>query len=146
MKWAPRVTVAAVIENKGQFLVVEELQNNQIVINQPAGHLESNESLYDAIIREVYEETAWEFIPEFIIGIYRWINPEEHHTYLRICFSGIVNNHDPLQKLDTDILTIHWMSYEEILSKSLRSPMVKHCIDDFLAGHRYPLTLCKDLV
>lgn len=145
MRWTPRVTVAAVIEREGQFLVVEETQDNRTVINQPAGHLEHGESLHSAIIREVLEETAWEFTPKAIIGIYRWPNTDQDITYLRICYSGFVENHDPHRKLDKAINAARWLSYDDILSKPHRSPLVKSCFEDYLSGHRYPLSICNDL-
>lgn len=137
--------MAAVIEKKGLFLVVEETQQNQTVINQPAGHLEDGESLRDAIIREVLEETAWKFTPENIVGIYRWPNTDMDCTYLRICYSGSVDDHDPERELDVAITAARWMSYDDILSKPQRSPLVKSCFDDYLSGQRYPLDICHDL-
>ena len=145
MRWTPRVTVAAVIENKGQFLVVEETQGSQTVINQPAGHLEDGESLHAAVIREVLEETAWQFTPESIIGVYRWQHPEKERTYLRICYSGFVDNHDPHRILDDGILGVRWMTFDEILQKPLRSPLVKSCFEDYISGIRHPLSICNDL-
>jgi 8-oxo-dGTP pyrophosphatase MutT (NUDIX family) len=145
MRWTPRVTVAAVIENQGRFLLVEEEQGSQNVINQPAGHLEKGESLYAAVVREALEETAWQFVPEAITGIYRWVHSHKDKTYLRICYTGSVSNHDPQRGLDHGILRTHWLSRDELITRRLRSPMVLRCIDDYLAGHRYPLSLCKDL-
>ncbi|WP_455218073.1 NUDIX hydrolase [Kaarinaea lacus] len=138
--------MAAVIENEGKFLVVEEAQNNQAVINQPAGHLEDGESLHDAIIREVFEETAWQFEPEAVIGLYRWTNPDSGHTYLRVCFTGTARSHDPQQALDDNILGAKWLGLDDILTMPLRSPMVKRCFEDYLSGIRYPLSFCNDLV
>ena len=137
--------MAAVIESEGQFLVVEETQDNRTVINQPAGHLEHGESLHAAIIREVREETAWEFTPEAIIGIYRWPNTDRDKTYLRICYSGFVDNHDTHRELDKAIIAARWLSYDDILSKPHRSPLVKNCFEDYLSGHRYPLAICNDI-
>ena len=145
MRWTPRVTVAAVIENQGRFLVVEEEQGSGTVINQPAGHLEDGESLQKAVIRETLEETTRRFTPEAITGIYRWVHPEKRQTYIRVAYTGSVSDHDPLLTLDTEILRTHWLSREELLGHSLRSPMVIRCIDDYLAGHRYPLFLCDDV-
>lgn len=145
MRWTPRVTVAAVIEKRGQFLIVEETQENQTVINQPAGHLEKGESLHAAIIREVLEETAWQFTPEAIIGIYRWPHPEKDRTYLRICYTGFVDNHDPQRGLDKGIIDARWLRYDEIISRPLRSPLVKRCFEDYISGIRYPLNICNDL-
>ena len=137
--------MAAVIENEGQFLVVEEKPDKQIVFNQPAGHLEKGESLQDAIVREVREETAWEFIPYAVVGIYRWIQPDEPITFLRICFTGKVENYNSQQKLDDGIIRTHWLTRDELLMRSLRSPMVLRCIDDYVAGYRYPLNLFNDI-
>ena len=126
--------------------MVEERQNNQIVINQPAGHLEAGESLQAAVIRETLEETAWQFQPEAIIGIYRWVHPEMAQTYLRVSYTGTITQHYPDQALDDGILSAQWLNRDELLKQPLRSPMVMRCIDDYLAGHRYPLSLCDDVI
>lgn len=125
--------------------MVEEKQDNQTVINQPAGHLEDGESLHAAVIRETLEETAWQFQPEAITGIYRWVHPKLDRTYLRVTYTGTVNQHNPDQALDVGILSAQWLSREELLKQQLRSPMVMRCIDDYLAGYRYPLSLCDDI-
>ena len=147
MIWAPRVTVAAVIERDHRFLMVEELHEGRKVYNQPAGHLESGESLIDAAIRETREETGWRFRPTAIIGIYRWVHSEKDVTYLRICFTGVGEGHDPGQPLDEGILQAPWLTRDELqrASQHLRSPLVLHCIDDYLAGRRYPLELYHDI-
>lgn len=126
--------------------MVEEKQGNEIVINQPAGHLEDGESLLAAVIRETFEETAWQFCPEAIIGIYRWVHPNLGNTFLRVSYTGSVSQHDPSQALDTGILRAAWLSREELLKRPLRSPMVMRSIDDYLAGCRYPLSLCDDII
>ncbi|MDT8385006.1 MAG: NUDIX hydrolase [Gammaproteobacteria bacterium] len=146
MRWTPRVTVAAIIEDQGRFLVVEERHADKTVVNQPAGQLEAGESLQEAVIRETLEETAWQFLPEAITGIYRWVHPENGLTFLRVCYSGSASGHDPDRVLDEGILGAHWLSREELLKQSLRSPMVLRCIDDYLAGYRYPLSLCDDVI
>ena len=125
--------------------MVEEKQNNTRVFNQPAGHLEEGETLLAAVIRETREESAWQFCPEAIVGIYRWVHPELKHTYLRVSYTGSVEQHDSEQALDDGILSAQWLSREELLKQPLRSPMVMRCIDDYLAGHRYPLSLCDDV-
>jgi 8-oxo-dGTP pyrophosphatase MutT (NUDIX family) len=145
MRWAPRVTVAAIIENEGRFLFVQELQSNLLVLNQPAGHLEDGESCQDAVIREVLEESGWQFLPESVVGIYRWVNPIQHDTYFRICFSGSVINHDPERSLDEGIVATLWLKLNELTSYELRSPMVTQCIDDYLAGNRFPLSILNDI-
>lgn len=145
--WKPHTTVAAVIERDNKFLVVEEPKNGQIVFNQPAGHLEDKESLIDAIIREVREETAWGFTPEYLLGIYLWKFPEKNRTYLRFTFVGSVHDHDPNQTLFDGILSANWKTLSDLQSntRQLRSPLVLNCIHDYLAGHRYPLDLLHNL-
>jgi ADP-ribose pyrophosphatase YjhB (NUDIX family) len=148
MVWKPHVTVAAVIEHDGKFLVVEEIADQQAVYNQPAGHLEEGETFVDAIIREVQEETAWQFIPDAITGIYRWRKPEEGKTFVRACFTGTLGEHDPAQKLDEGIIAAAWLTRDELLAlpaSRLRSPMVKLCLEDYLAGKRYPLDMISEL-
>ena len=144
MQWKPYVTVAAVTRQNDRFLLVEEEADGHIVFNQPAGHLEQNESLTQAIKREVIEETAWEFVPEAIVGIYLYPNPHvEDITYLRICFSGHCSREYPDRPLDDGILRAAWLTRAEIMSQQdkMRSTMVIRCIDDYLSGKSYPLEL-----
>ena len=145
--WHPHVTVAAIAEREGKFLMVEERIGARTVLNQPAGHLEAGESLADAVIRETREETAWTFLPEELTGIYRWVQPETGATFLRHCYAGRVSEHHPQQPLDKGILRALWLSHEEITQQQdrLRSPLVLQCIEDYLAGRRYPLQLFKDI-
>ena len=143
MRWKPNVTVAAIAANADRFLVVEEEDNDRIVYNQPAGHLERDETLIDAVKREMLEETAWEYRPEAVTGIYLYHNPAVDITYLRVCFYGTCLKHYPDRKLDTGILGTHWMSREELTANrdKMRSKLVLRCIEDFLAGNSYPLDL-----
>ena len=145
--WKPHATVAAVIEREGKFLIVEEESEGRIVYNQPAGHLDPGESLVEAAIRETREETAWQFHPEAITGIYRWVQPITGQTFLRAAFCGHCDDHQPDQVLDEGIIRAVWLSREELLQQGekLRSPMVIRCIDDYLSGHRYPLDMLTDL-
>jgi len=145
MVWKPHATVAAVIERDNTFLMVEELIDGQAVINQPAGHLDDNESLIEAVIREVQEETAWTFKPLGVLGIYRWQHPTRGHTHMRTTFFGEVSDHDPNQKLDTPIIKAQWYTLDQLRDENLRSPMVLRCIDDYLDGHRHPLDLLQDV-
>jgi ADP-ribose pyrophosphatase YjhB (NUDIX family) len=148
MVWKPNVTVAAVIERDGKFLLVEEDQGlTETVFNQPAGHLDEGESLIHAAIRETLEETAYDFTPTTIIGIYRWIEPKSSTTYLRVCFTGEIVGHHPNLELDDGIIAARWLTLNEIdnLAPRLRSPLVRRCLDDYLAGNRYPLELLADL-
>jgi len=143
----PHITVAAVIEREGRFLMVEESPEGSAVYNQPAGHLEPGETLVEAVVREVREETAWCFHPEQIVAIYSWTRPEDQRTYLRVCFSGHCSNHQSEQPLDEGIIQALWISRDELTQgkERLRSPMVMRCIDDYIAGQHYPLDLITEL-
>lgn len=145
--WKPRVTVAALLERDGRFLMVEERVAGKLVYNQPAGHLEDDESLIAAVVRETLEETAWHFQPEALSGIYRWRHPQQQETYMRVAFTGKGLYHEPERELDADIERTLWLTPEEIRARSgsLRSPMVLRCLDDCLAGSSAPLTLLVDL-
>ena len=143
MLWKPHVTVAAVLERDGKFLLVEEETADGIRYNQPAGHLECGESLFDAVIRETREETAYTFVPKNIIGIYHWHNEAKDITYLRFAFGGVITGYEPLRPLDKGIIAAHWLTLDEIraLSSRHRSPLILRGIDDWLAGKRYALEL-----
>jgi len=140
--WRPSVTVAAIIERDGRFLFVEELQDGKRVLNQPAGHLDPDETLIDACAREVMEETAHRFEPTGLVGIYRWYYKPAEVTFLRFCFSGKILGTDSAP-LDKEILALHWLSPAELKAKSAmhRSPLVQQCLDDYLAGNNYPMTV-----
>jgi len=146
--WAPHVTVAAVAAREDRFLLVEEIAGERCVLNQPAGHLEDHEALVDAVIREVREETAWTFRPEYIVGVYRWRSTRNAKTHLRVTFCGSVTEHLPGQPLDDGILDATWLSYAQIKQRKAqhRSPLVMRCIDDYLAGRRYGLDLLRDVL
>jgi 8-oxo-dGTP pyrophosphatase MutT (NUDIX family) len=135
------VTVAAIIERAGKFLMVEERAGTQLVLNQPAGHLEQGESLLAAVIRETLEETGHRFDPEHIVGFYLWHAQDAATTYLRVAFCGSVEPSADVAALDEGIVALHWFSRAELIRRvhELRSPMVMRCIDDYLAGQRYPL-------
>jgi len=146
MVWKPDATVAAVIERDGRFLLVEERIRGRLVFNQPAGHLEDGESLLAAVVREVYEETAWVFEPQWLLGIYLWRSPNGQTT-LRFGFSGSIRDFDPGHKLDRPIVQTHWLTRDEIDARAerLRSPLVQRCIEDYLRGARLPLTAIATL-
>ena len=143
MIWKPNVTVAAVIEQDGKFLLVEEHTSQGLLFNQPAGHLEADESLLAAVVRETLEESAYQFEPQHLIGIYRWHSPASDTTYLRFAFAGDILAHYPEQMLDEGIIRAMWMTEEEIRSSHARhrSPLVLRCVEDFLAGRKYPLDI-----
>jgi 8-oxo-dGTP pyrophosphatase MutT (NUDIX family) len=137
----PDVTVAALAERQGRFLLVEERIARRLVFNQPAGHVERGETLLQAVARETREETAWRFTSEAFLGAYLWRHPGTGRASLRFAFIGSVTDHDALQPLDHGILRTHWLTREQLLEYQprLRSPLVLRCIDDYLAGQRQPL-------
>jgi 8-oxo-dGTP pyrophosphatase MutT (NUDIX family) len=147
MIWTPRVTVAAVIEQHGRFLLVEEETEKGLGLNQPAGHLDEHESLLEGVARETLEETGYVFRPEAIVGVYLWHAAEKELTYLRFAFSGTVLGHDPKRPLDTGIVRTLWLAPEEIAAESRRhrSPLVQRCIDDYRSGQRHSLALLTHL-
>jgi 8-oxo-dGTP pyrophosphatase MutT (NUDIX family) len=141
MVWKPDVTVAAVIERDGRFLLVEERIRGRRVLNQPAGHLEDGETLIDAVIRETLEETAWHFRPRWLIGTYLWRSPRSGDSTLRFAFTGETEGPVPDRQLDAVIIGTHWLTREQIVAEQsrLRSPVVLRCVDDYLSGQRLPL-------
>ena len=147
MVWKPHVTVAAVAQRHGQFLFVEERVGGELVINQPAGHLDPGENLIEAVVRETLEETAWHFEPEALVGIYLWRQPQNGLTFLRFSFAGRVSGHDTSLDLDDGIERALWLTRDQLISQQprLRSPMVLRGVDDFLAGQRIPLAVLESL-
>jgi len=138
----PEITVAAIAETDGRFLVVEERINERLVFNQPAGHVEQGESLIKAVVRETREETAWRFEPKSLIGVYLWRSPESGVATMRFAFSGTVDDHQAGQPLDHGIVGTHWLSRTDLQKRGerLRSPLVMRCIEDYLDGKRQPIT------
>ena len=141
MTGTPDVTVAAVVETAGRFLLVEERINRRRVFNQPAGHVEHGETLLTAVVREAREETAWRFRPEGVVGVYLWRNPHNGRSILRFAFSGSVSCHDATQRLDHGIVRTHWLTQAELEQRTpqLRSPLVLRCVEDYLAGRCHAL-------
>lgn len=146
MEWNPHITVATVIEDHGRFLFVEELKAGRLVLNQPAGHLEANESLRDAALRETLEETAWEVELTGLLGIYLYTAPSNGVTYQRVCFTARPLRQNPQLSLDPDISSITWLTRDELAAqpKRWRSELVLRCVDDYLAGIHGPLELLRD--
>ena len=146
MIWKPNVVVAAMIERDGKFLLVEEHADGALVLNQPAGHLDEGETLIEAVIRETLEETAWHIEPQALLGIYRWPHPDKPITYLRFAFVAQALREEPGRKLDTGIERALWLTPQEIGAAHARhrSPQVQRCLNDYLAGTRYPLDLLKE--
>lgn len=147
MVWKPNVTVAAIVERDGRFLLVEEQADGQLVLNQPAGHLDQGESLVAAVVRETLEETAWHFTPEALLGVYRWRHPAKEITYLRFAFIGGLLKQETGRALDDGIVRCVWLTADEVREQRHRhrSPQVQRCIDDYLAGRRFSLDLLNDI-
>ncbi|MDT8396997.1 MAG: NUDIX hydrolase [Pseudomonadales bacterium] len=143
MSWYPHSTVATIVEHNGRFLMVEEEDQGLTVFNQPAGHLEENESLFEAAIRETLEETAWQIELSDFLGLYCYQAPNNGETYIRHCFVGRTLYQQPERALDVGIIAAHWLSAEEIFNPTFkaRSPVVTKVLDDYLRGIRYPLEL-----
>ena len=144
--WRPDVTVACIIPQQGKFLLVEENVRGELVLNQPAGHLEPDESLLDAAVREALEETGWDIDLTHLVGVYQWANGDGH--FLRFTFAADARNHDGARELDDGIVRTLWMTRDEIAASQprLRSPMVLRGIDDFMAGKRLPLDTLTSLL
>jgi 8-oxo-dGTP pyrophosphatase MutT (NUDIX family) len=146
-RFRPSVTVAAIAEHDGRYLLVEEHTAEGLRLNNPAGHLERGESPLEAVVREVLEETARRFVPEALLGVYlsRFQRPAsgEDVTYLRLAFTGRVDDADPTRALDDGIVRALWLTPDEVRASTARhrSPLVLRCMEDHLAGRRYPLAL-----
>jgi 8-oxo-dGTP pyrophosphatase MutT (NUDIX family) len=146
-RWRPSVTVAAVIEREGRFLLVEEETSEGLKLNNPAGHLDPGESPADGCARETLEETAYDFRPTALVGLYlsRFQRPAtgEDITYFRLAFCGELGAHDASRKLDHGIVRTLWLTPEEIRATTARhrSPLLLRCMEDYLAGVRHPLSV-----
>lgn len=139
------LTVAAIVERDGRFLLVEERAGNRMVFNQPAGHVECGETFLDAVVRETLEETAWTFHPQALVGVYHWEQPERQRSFLRIAYCGEVSTHDASRELDRGIERAVWLNHDQLLARGnrLRSPLVMRCIEDYRAGRRFPLEVAQ---
>jgi len=147
IRWKPNVTVAAVIEQDGRFLLVEEHTDGGLKLNTPAGHLDPGESPAEGCAREALEETAHHFTPTALVGIYmarfQRQKVDEDVTYLRFAFAGTLGAFEPGRALDEGIVRTLWMSPDEIRASVARhrSPLLLQCVEDYLAGQRHPLSL-----
>lgn len=144
-QFKPNTTVAAIIHHQGKFLLVEEIDNNQHVYNQPAGHIEMGENLIKAIEREVTEETGLTLTPDYLSGIYYHYRDDIQLYFLRFCFVIEVTSYLISKAQDSEIIANHWFTLEEIKENAakLRSPMVLECIEDYLSGNKIPLSHLK---
>lgn len=148
MIWKPNVTVASIVELDGKFLMVEEESPSGPVLNQPAGHLEPNEGMRDAVIRETLEETGYQFTPRSVVGSYLWHNADNETTYFRTTFFGTVEKEPIHISLDDGIIRALWMSHDEIKTDQarLRSPIILESIRDYQNGSSYPLDVVKSFI
>lgn len=140
------LTVAAIAEDSGRFLFVQERAARRVVLNQPAGHVESGESLVEAVVREAREETGREFRPDSVTGLYLWQGPAGRTT-LRVAFAGRVGERDGALALDRAIIRTLWLDRGQLERRALehRSPLVMLCVEDFLRGARYPLEMLNQV-
>jgi len=145
--WYPHLTVAVIVEVDGNFLIVKEISDDKVVLNQPAGHVEENETLFEAALRETLEETGWHVRIESLVGFYLYRSPDNNTTYFRTLFSAVPLKEESNATLDDGIVEAQWLSLEEIQQQQsmLRSPMVLTCIEDYLAGKRLPLDYISHL-
>lgn len=139
--WQPDVTVATVVVREGRLLIVEEEAGGRRVLNQPAGHLEPDEAIVDAAVRETLEETGWAVRLTGFVGAYQWQAPETGRSYLRLAFTADPVSHDPARPLDTGIVQALWLTPSELHARAgdHRSPLVWRVAADALAGRRLPL-------
>ena len=142
------LTVSAVIERNGQYLMVEEIASGAVVFNQPGGHLETGESPEEALIREVLAETGCDVACGELIGVYLWIHPQTRQQFLRIVYVATLLNEDETRPLDDGVIAKHWLSRADIdyRRRNLRSPIVQRCIRDFEAGKRQPDALFSGML
>lgn len=140
--WRPHVTVATIVIHEHRFLLVEEDVRGRVQFNQPAGHLDPEESLADAACRETLEETGWEICLEHFVGVHQWVSPSSGTPFVRFTFAATPLRHRPEWPLDEGIIGSHWLAYSEIraLRDRLRSPLILASIDAWLGGQRLPLS------
>lgn len=141
------VTVATVILRDGRFLFVEENVGASAVLNQPAGHWETGETLIEAARRETLEETGWDVEIGSLLGVYEYQPPDLPYAFLRFAFRAELIRHHPQRALDAGIVRALWLTPEELRCEPARhrSPMVLRCVEDFLAGKEFPLPLISHL-
>ena len=145
--WQPDVTVATLVARDGRLLCVEERAGGRLVLNQPAGHLEPDESLVEAALRETREETGWHVRITHLVGTYQWKAPGTGRHYLRFAFAAEPLEEIPGAQLDEGIVRALWLTPQELVAEAARhrSPLVWRAVADYLGGNRHPLSLAQQL-
>jgi 8-oxo-dGTP pyrophosphatase MutT (NUDIX family) len=142
------LTVSAVVERDGRFLIVEERSSGIVVMNHPGGHIEAGESPEQAVVREALEETGCQITVGGLLGVYLWIHPQTRQQYLRIAYVGSYVSHDDGRVLDDGVYAVHWFTRADLerRMRRLRSPVVMRCVEDYLAGQRQPANFLESLM
>jgi len=142
------LTVSAVVEKEGRFLMIEERSSGVIVVNQPGGHIDVGESPEQAAEREALEESGCQICVTGLLGVYLWIHPQSRQNFLRIAYVADLVSENPTRKLDDGVYAVHWYTLNEIQHRrrDLRSPMVLRSVEDYLAGNRQPETLLANIM
>jgi 8-oxo-dGTP pyrophosphatase MutT (NUDIX family) len=146
MTWHPHITVATVVELDGRFLMVEVSKGGRLVLNQPAGHLEPDETLRQAAVRETLEETGWDVSLRGLVGVYLYTAPSNGVTYQRVCFAAEAIRHHPGCALDEGIVRAIWLTRDELAAQPdrWRSELILRCVDDYLTGPIFDLAVVRD--
>ena len=142
------LTVSAVVENEGRFLMIEERSSGVVVVNTPGGHIESGESPETTAVRETLEEAGCHIAVSGLLGTYLWIHPQTRQNFLRIIYTAELLAQDTTLSLDDGVHAVHWFTRADLESRKrdIRSPVVLRAIDDYLAGHRQPDSLLEGLM
>ena len=143
----PSLTVATIVERDGRFLLIEEHTRHGLRLNQPAGHVETGESIIVAAARETLEEAAWSVEPTALVGVDQWQSPDSGTTYVRFTFAASARRHEPQRPLDTGIVRALWLTYDDIAARRdrHRNPLLMQSLDDYRAGTRWPLGVIASL-
>jgi len=142
------LTVSAVVEQDGKFLIVEERSSGVVVVNQPGGHIEAGEAPEHAVVREALEEAGCQIKVSELLGAYLWIQPQTRQQFLRIVYTAELLSQDTKRQLDDGIYAVHWYSVADLRhrQKDLRTPVVLRCVEDYLAGTRQSDTFLTDVM
>ena len=142
------LTVSAVVEQDGKFLIVEERSSGIVVVNQPGGHIEAGETPEHAVVREALEEAGCQIKVSELLGVYLWIQPQTRQQFLRIVYTAELLSQDTKRQLDDGIYAVHWYSVADLRhsQKDLRTPVVLRCVEDYMAGTRQADTFLTDVM